>query len=250
VAPGGRGAIMTDVLNGIALAGGWMLRDVFAALLRVRRPRPIHPRGRILEGWITWLPRAATSGIGWIDAAPPAPQRVIARLSRSLGLPDPLPDVIGLALRVDHEGRPADLELASTGLGIPSRFLLIPRRSPSRTPLTTILPYRGEDGPVLVAARTLGSSLPASGPALDAALASDGWRLRLYHAAPTGLWHPFAEVSLRASDSADDARLRFDAGRHPLPGSREYEWVRALRDPSYRRVQHPDLEPSVFTPRR
>ncbi|QIG38492.1 hypothetical protein G5T42_02515 [Microbacterium sp. 4R-513] len=226
------------MLTRIAELGGRVLRAFFGALLLVRRPRPIHPRGRVLDGWITWLPDAAPSGIAWIDTVPPAPQPVVARLSRSVGLPDGLPDIIGLALRLDIDGRPADLELASTGLGIPSRFMLLPHRSPARARLGTLLPYRGTRGPVLVCARTLApATLPAGGAGLDAALETPGWRLRLYHATPTSLWHPFADVSLRLAHEQDDRELRFDAGRHPLPGAGEYPWVRALRDPSYRRAQ-------------
>ncbi|WP_133545999.1 hypothetical protein [Microbacterium sp. BK668] len=226
------------MLTRIAQFAGWMLRAAFAAILLLRRPRPIHSRGRVLEGWITWLPNAAPSGIAWIDTVPPAPQPVVARLSRSVGLPDGFPDILGLALRFDADGRPADLELSSSSLGIPSRFLLLPQRSPARARLGTLLPYRGTQGPVLVCARTLApGALPAGGPALDEELETSGWRLRLHHATTTGKWHPFADVELRLAPDQDDTELRFDAARHPLPGSEQYAWIRALRDPSYGLVQ-------------
>src|SRR4051794_8155051 len=113
------------MLTRTALSVGRMLRALFEAILLLRRPRPIHARGRVLEGELTWIPGAARSGIRWIDEPPNGAAPVVARLSRSLGLPPALPDIIGLALRVDAGGRPADIELASTGLGIPSRFLLL-----------------------------------------------------------------------------------------------------------------------------
>ena len=229
---------MPDALTPARVAGD-ALRLVFRAILLLRRPRPIHSRGRVLRGELTWLEGALPSGIRWIDEPPDGSLPVVARLSRSVGLPAALPDVIGLALRVDAGGRPADIELASTGLGIPSRFLLTLHRSPSRARFGTLLPYRSPRGAVLVCALPdRGEALPAGGDALDDALAR-GWRLRVCHATATGRWHPFAVLSLRLSDEQDDAGMRFDAVRHPLPGAETYAWARALREPSYDLVQRP-----------
>lgn len=223
-----------------------MLRALFAGLLLLRRPRPIHVRGRVLEGHITWLPGAEPSGIAWVDDAPSAPVAVVARLSRSVGLPWLLPDVIGLALRIHAGDGPADIELASTGRGVPGRFALAVHRSASRAWFGTLFPYRSPGGPVLIGARQVSDGiLPARGDMLDAVLTRVGWRLRLYHATPTGLWHPFADVSLRMRAGQDDAgqddeALRFDSVRNALPGAGTYAWVRSLRQPSYRLVQGTD----------
>lgn len=221
----------------IARAIGAVLRAVFGVVLLVRRPRPIHAVGRVLRGRIEWLDGAAPAGITWVDEPPAGPVPVIARLSRSVGLPAALPDIIGLALRVDVAGSPADIELASTGIGVPSRFALVPHRSAARATLGTLLPYRGAHGPVLLCARTISPRmLPAGGDALADALIH-GWRVRLYHATPLGKWHGFADVTLRLHEDPSDADLRFDAVRHPLPGARTYDWVRAVRQPTYRMVQ-------------
>src|SRR5690606_34829761 len=148
-----------------------VLRGVFAVLLRLRRPRPIHPRGVVLEGRMTWIPSAQDSGVRWIDDLPAAPARVVARLSRSIGLPHSLPDIIGLALRIEQDAaddaqsqtaRPIDLELATTGIGVPSRFALVPRRSASGATFGCLLPYRTARGPLLVCARSVPArALPA-----------------------------------------------------------------------------------------
>jgi hypothetical protein len=230
------------MLNRASLVVGEALRALFRAILVLRRPRPIHSRGRVLAGEVSWIPGAAPSGIRWIDEPPDHPLPVVARLSRSIGLPPVFPDIIGLALRLDAGGRPVDLELASTGLGVPSRFLLLPHRSPSHARYSTLLPYWSPGGPVLVCARPVspGEPLPAGGAALERALAIGAWHLRLYHATPTGKWHAFADLSLRLSENQDDADLRFDSVRHGLPGADTYPWVRALRQPSYRLVQHPE----------
>jgi len=116
--------------------------------------------------------------------------------------------------------------------------LLALQRSPSRAWFGTLFPYRSSRGPVLLGARQVsGATLPARDETLGAVLTRVGWRIRLYHATPTGLWHPFADVSLRMSAKQDDATLRFDSVRNAIPGSGTYPWVRELRQPSYRRVQ-------------
>lgn len=215
-------------------AVGQLLKAGFAGILAVRRPRPIHPHGVALTGEMTWLGPSA-SGIRWVDEPPARPQAVIARASRSIGVPAPLPDIIGLALRFDTHGGVADLELASTGLAVPTRFSLFLHRSPSRARLTTLLPYRGAHGDLLIGATTLSpGDLPPAPEDLADALRRSPWRLRLLVARPLGRWHPFAEVSLSTAEPAGDSPVHFDAGRHMLPGASMPPWVWNAREPSYR----------------
>lgn len=227
----------------IAHGIGSVLRVLFRGLHAVRRPRPIHTRGVMLTGHVEWV-RPATadrpSGIAWVDAPPPARRSpVVARLSRSIGLPAPLPDIIGLAVRVETDDGDADIEFASTGTSVPLRFALLPHRRPSRARFGILLPYRGTHGPVLLRARTLGPPLPSGGAELDRALEANPWRLGLFHATPLGPWHPFAVLTLRRASDQTDTR-RFDAGRRLVPGARAYAWVRAVRQPSYDLVQRDD----------
>lgn len=215
---------------------GDVLRVAFVALQRVRSPRPIHRRGVTFSGHLVWGTPRTTAGIKWIDDPPGAGRaRVTARFSRSLGLPDQLPDVLGLAIRVETPAGHADIELASTGSAFPLRFALLPRWRPSRGVFTTLLPYRGEKGPVLLRARPLGPALPTDLPGIDGVLSADAWRLALSHARPGGRWHPFALLTLRTAGDLD--QVRFDAGRHMLPGASAYPWVKAVRQPSYDAVQ-------------
>ncbi|MBG6237889.1 hypothetical protein IWX78_000844 [Mycetocola sp. CAN_C7] len=221
-----------------AVVAGRVLAVAFRILQRFRRPRPIHPHGVALSGTVRYLTSPARSGIAFLDHPAAAELPVSARVSRSLGVPAPLPDVIGLAIRWDGPSGPADLALASTGFGVPSRFWLAAHRSPSRARFTTLIPYRSDRGPVLLAARTIGPrDLPSEPRALATALTGTTWRLRLYHASPTGHWHPFAIVELRHSSTTVDTPDRFDPVRHQLPGSETYNWARRLREPSYARVQ-------------
>lgn len=226
---------MLDRLTGVA---GAALRGLFALLQSVRRPRPIHARGVVLGGDLTWIGGTVESGIPWIDAAPTSPLPVVARLSRSVGLPPALPDIIGLALRCEADGRPVDIELATTGIAVPSRFLLLPHLTPTRATFGTLLPYRSTRGPILVCARSVtGRMLPAGVDEIADAVRVEPWTIRLYFATPTGKWHAFAQVDLRTAAKQDDRHLRFDAVRHPLPGAGTYRWVERLRQPSYLRAQ-------------
>lgn len=225
-------------LDRLAAVGGAALRGVFAVLTGIRHPRPIHSRGLILTGEIAWLGTNVQSGVSWIDEAPPDAPVVTARLSRSAGLPAPLPDVIGLALRVERDDERSDILLSSTGLGFPGRFLLAPHRSPSRADFTTLMPYRTARGPLLIAARPdPGRRLPSDLDGTAESLAAEPWRLRLYFARPRERWHPFAGMTLSPSTVGDDAALRFDAVEHPPTGAASYRWIRLLRQPAYRLVQ-------------
>ncbi|MCR8670737.1 hypothetical protein [Agrococcus sp. HG114] len=222
----------------VATGAGRALGAGMATLASVRRPHPVHPHGVVLHGTVRRSGTALRTGIAWIDEAEPEPIRVIARASRSVGVPVPLPDVVGLAARFEAaEGR-ADLQLASTGAAWPWRFALLAHRSPSRAHLGSLLPYRSPSGPVLLGARTLApSDLPSHPEQLAERLALEPWRLELLVARPRGAWHAFGELELRREPGPLDPLLRFDAGRHPLPGARQYDWVRRLRQPSYDRVQ-------------
>jgi hypothetical protein len=209
----------------------------------------------VLTGDVRWLPGLRASGIRWIDEPPVSgAQRVTARVSRGIGLPPALPDIIGLALRIETPDGPADLELSATGRGVPGRFVLLPHRSASTPWYGTLLPYRGSRGPVLVAARTRRpSDLPTVDADLARRLAHDAWELELFSASPTSRWRRFAEVRLTAPDAGGGqgeevvdvsphetvggAELRFDAVLRPLPGAGTYRWTEDLRRPAYRRAQ-------------
>lgn len=222
----------------VAAVVGRALGAGFAALVAVRRPRPIHPHGVLLQGTLQRTGSGMRTGIAWIDEPGSTPVPVLARASRSAGVPAPLPDVIGLAIRFEGDDGPADLELASTGAGWPSRFWLLVHRSPSRAHLSTLLPYRSPSGPVLIAAQTATpDDLPTTPHGLGERLEREPWRLRLLVARPRGSWHAFAELELTRAPGPLDPLLRFDAGTRVLPGAEQYEWVRRLRQPSYERVQ-------------
>jgi hypothetical protein len=219
-----------------ARGAGRALAAVIGAIGLVRGPRPIHTTGLLMAGRLRWygLTRAR-SGIAWIDDRPTGDVVVSARLSRGAALPAVLPDVLGLAVRVGADGNDGDLLLSSTGIGVPGRFLLAPRWTPAGALLSTLMPYRGANGPVLLAARsTSPSTMPARMEAIRAALSTSPWTLDLMFATPAGLWHRFGELELTPTPGPiDGATPRFDPVLRPPRGAGTYPWTRALREPGY-----------------
>ncbi|NKX54285.1 hypothetical protein [Arthrobacter mobilis] len=224
---------------GASRLAGEGFRRVFGTIKAIRPDRPIHPAGVALTGVVECLPAGRASGVSWLDTPGTAP--VQARLSRAAGLPKALPDVLGLALRVADGAGSFDILFSSTGLSRPGRFLLLPRRKVSGAAFSTLMPYKGTRGPVLLAARTLGSAAPLPSPPEDfrRALRGRTWTLALYHARPWGRWQRFGTLSLGLDPARPDTGLRFDPVLHPLPGAAVYEWTRLLREPAYSRAREP-----------
>ena len=189
-----------------------------ATRLVATRPaaKPLHPHGSVVRGRLRRYGGTGTSGSSWLDE--PGEDDVLVRQSRAIGLPDPVPDIFGLAVRVpvgpaDH----GDLLFATTGRGRLTRYTLTAARSPYDRPLTTLLPYRTESGPVLLSACYF-----------DPTTVELSWALR------SGTWHHFADLCLR-EDAVDepDALISFDPVENQLPGLEFYDWVQRLREPAY-----------------
>lgn len=199
-----------------ATVGGRVLAGATGVLAAVRpAAKPLHPRGELLQATIRRAGLSRRTGVAWLDE--PGKDEVLVRLSRAVGLPSYLPDIHGLALRIPGTEGPADLLLASTGLGSLSRFVLTGSRSPQGRPMTTLLPYRTPRGPLLIAARHRSPS-----------------RMDLLVASPGGRWSRFGELALSAQAiEGDEADVDFDPVRHTLPGLGNYPWVERLREPSY-----------------
>ncbi|MBV9352813.1 MAG: phosphodiesterase, partial [Mycobacterium sp.] len=104
----------------------------------IRHRRIFHPDGVLAEGSIERL-APANGGL-------PIPSSdVVARVSKAVGTPGALPDIIGLALRLtpqDSES-PWDILLASAGSGVLGRTVgLRPVMSWTGQTLTSLMPLR------------------------------------------------------------------------------------------------------------
>lgn len=196
-------------LGGAGLSGA--VRLVAAAR---SAPKPLHPRGDLVTGVLRRSGTRPATGAAWLDE--PGSDEVVVRRSRAVGLPDGLPDIHGLAVRVPlGDAAHGDLLFATTGKGRVGRFVLTAGSTPGSRPLTTLLPYR-----------------TPSGPKILAACAWTEHRYELAYASPGGPWHPFADLVLTQTTGAD-ALVSFDPVRNTLPGLDNYEWVRRLREPAY-----------------
>ncbi len=195
-------------LLGGALAG--IARGVAAARAA---DKPLHPHGSVMTARLDREGLRPPIGVPRLDE--PGTDDVIVRLSRAVGLPGGVPDIFGLALRVPVDEGHGDLLFASTGLGRIGRFVLRPSSSPFARPMTTLLPYRTEHGPLLLAA---------------AATSDDTFDLLC--AVGTAPWR--SAGTLRLLTESPDAMISFDPLVNTLPGLDNYPFVQALREPAYR----------------
>jgi hypothetical protein len=132
-----------------ASAAGRLVAVPLAALARLRRGKPMHPRGALFDGMLERTGGGPAWGVPWLDDV--ATHEVVVRLSRGAGLPPPWPDLLGLAVRVPDPERPIDLLLSSTGRGPLLRWVPLPRRDAAGT-YTTIMGYRSDAGTLRIAA--------------------------------------------------------------------------------------------------
>ncbi|WP_205475054.1 hypothetical protein [Nocardioides sp. SYSU D00038] len=198
--------------------GGDVLAVLTGALSAVRpAPKPLHPDGRLRLAVLHRDGLAEPVGVPLLDGPGPVP--VLARESRAVGLPAPLPDVHGLALRTTRaDGRPADLLLASTGTGPVTRFVLTVGRTPYARPMTTLLPYRSSAGPLVLGVVARGEH-----------------ELELRCAVAAGAWQRVGTLAL--GEPAPDQEISFDPVVHRPEGLEQYGWVLRLREPAYARAR-------------
>ncbi len=179
-----------------------------------RSTKPIHARGVVSRATLERHGSQHPSGVAWLDE--PGTDSVLVRRSRGAGLPPPLPDVHGLTIRVPVDAGHADILLGSTGLGRLSRFVPVPTARSDHGPLTTLMPYRGPGGPVLLGAR------PRAVGEYD-----------LVWATARSSWVSFGRLVLEVGPSTD-LLLSFDPLLNPVPGLGHYTWARRVREGVYR----------------
>ncbi|MEU3607281.1 phosphodiesterase [Streptomyces sp. NPDC035033] len=202
---------------------------------RRRGSRPaLHPRGVALTGRLTVPDPPRPWGVPWLDRA--GSYRVTARWSRAAGLPPPMPDGLGLALRVEDAegpGRPLELLLTTSGRRGPARHVPVPRLSATAGPYSTLLSYAVGDRHGVVAAFPAPGSpgVPARPAAVAEAVADRPLHFVLGFAVGRR-WQPMALLTLLgAGPAAKDES--FDPYRAPLTRFRPPERLRALRIAAY-----------------
>lgn len=183
------------------------MKALYRNLSRLRGKRGFHPFG------VGFAARLTPLGGGLEGTAFGRESETLVRLSRSLGLPEALPDPCGLALRVPDAhgpGRHQDLLMVSSALPPGGRHALLPSRGFCDLPYSSLLPYRLGGRTVVLGARALA---PRPGPKLEdlAERRVGGLEFELRAAGLTGGWEPFARLSLAERLAPERSeRLCFD----------------------------------------
>ncbi|WP_214404321.1 hypothetical protein [Pseudonocardia lacus] len=122
-----------------------VVESVFGVVARVRAGRAVHSAGVAFDGRLTLDPDSLFGAAVGAGSGRPA----VVRLSKSIGLPGGLPDLLGVALRVPvgdgDDGQGAgllDVLFASTGRHRPAHLALLPSGRWWGGPYSTLLPYR------------------------------------------------------------------------------------------------------------
>jgi hypothetical protein len=233
---------------GAAAAAAPVVAAGFYALSVLRRRRSLHPAGVGFQGQLL-ISNDAPDRPGVALLRPGATYRALLRFSRGAGLPQPLPDALGVAIKLpDAHGPGADQDLLLTrSTDRPLlRRLLFPARSFIRRAFSTVLPYEldGERVVVLLVPAPAGQrrspgGVAAGGGALAelraAAVAGLGFELRT-----AGTLGPSQRLATLTVDEALPAEqteaLRFNPWTTG-PGIRPSGWLNLLRDAAYRASQ-------------
>jgi hypothetical protein len=234
-----------------AAVAGIPIGAVLALLAAARRGKAVHPHGDVY---------AARLVVAGVAAAPPAAQLLatpgehaaLVRFSRSLGVPRPLPDLLGMSIRVLDaygDGRHQDFLLVSSIDRPVLHHLFVPATDVQQRPYSSSLPFRAGRRRFIVGALPHPDSpRPAGETELERvriAAATGRLRFRLAVAAPMGRFAPVAEVHVGAPLPGVVDALRFrplaaggglepvgllnEMRRYAYPMS-QWTWGRARRD--------------------
>jgi|SRR4051794_428641 hypothetical protein len=194
-----------------------LIDTAFAALSHLRGARIFHPHGITLRGQLTVSDGEGLEGTDLFR--PERDAQVLVRLSKGVGLPDPLPDILGVAVRVvdaygtgDHQ----DLLLATTMPTVVGRFVLSPRGHFDNGAYSSLLPYRiGRQAHLFGASVENGSSTPMRTLDDVASVATTGGLTVVLGAARVlRPWRPIASISATSVVPSEEGEaLRFDPWR-------------------------------------
>ncbi len=200
----------------------------------VRHRRVFHPDGVLAEGRIE---RLAPLGVG----LPMESADILGRVSKAVGVPGSLPDLIGLAWRMPPRAvaaTPWDVLAVSAGSGLLTRFALRPTLSWTGTTLTTLMPLHRDDGWWWLKAEM--TTQIGGGLSLDAvreAIGGDGVVFDVQQAHGTDSFEPLAALTFTTVIPTDeDHDVSFDPTRHTTPGVElGPQWLTGLRGQAYLR---------------
>lgn len=211
---------------------GWA--RAFRVASRVRGERAIHAKGSTFAATVQVR---GSLGLGLPLLDEPARYHAVARFSRAVGLPDALPDFLGLAVRLMDAGGPGEHQdlLMDTGAVPPVlRNLPLPSRDLLGSTYSSLLPYDICGRRRLLGAQPLEQRTVRSLATLERELP---FRMRLVVATQTGAWQPWGELRCDAVLPAPAGRqVRFSphrGGGGLVPVGRLNDWRRGAYEASH-----------------
>jgi hypothetical protein len=234
-----------------AAVAGIPVGAVLAILAAARRGKAVHPQGEVYAARLV-VDGAPAAPAAALLLATPGEHNALVRFSRSLGLPRPLPDLLGMSIRVFDaygRGQHQDFLLVSSVDRPVLHHLFLPARDLQQRPYSSSLPYRaGGERFIVGALPHPDSPHPAGETELDrvrTAAATGRLRFQLAVAAPMRRFTPVAELRVEAPLPGAADALRFlplEAGgglepvgvlnemrRYAYPMS-QWAWGRTRRD--------------------
>lgn len=182
----------------------------------LRRGKDFHPHGVVCDAQLS---------VAGAAVAPPAAEllseqgehRAVVRFSRAVGLPRPIPDLLGMAVRVLDAygpGQHQDFLLVSSADHPVLHHVFLPTTDVQQRPYTSALPYRAGSELFLVGALPDHRSPRPDGDdefkRLELAAGTGQLRFQLAVASPAGRFQPVAELHIGMPLSAHADALRFN----------------------------------------
>jgi hypothetical protein len=199
--------------------------------------RSLHPIGDSYEATFVVPPRREPLGADLLDE--PGERRALVRFSRGAGLPEPLPDVLGIAIRVIDAHGPGGHQdfLLATSSGLPvAHHALLPATSFFDRTFSSVLVYSIGGATRLVGAVPRSAAPDGHGQGLEAVSVAASRRQLFYDlclAGPFGRFDPVVRIDVGDPLPADEGeRLCFNvwnAGGGIRPGGP----FQGLRLPAY-----------------
>lgn len=204
----GLARVATDV-------AGLGVGSVLAIGAALRRGKAVHPHGATHRARLV-VPKSPRAPAGSGLLAQAGEYAAVVRFSRSLGVPRPLPDLLGMSIRVPDaygSGRHQDLLLVSSSYQPPLHRIFLPATDVQQRPYSSSLPYRaGDERFIIGALPDPASPRPRGGNELErlgAAAATGRLRFRLAVAPLAGRFREVAELHVgeRLREEADALRF-------------------------------------------
>ena len=195
---------------------GWTIGTALGAVAGLRGGKAVHPHGEAYGARLIVSGNAAAP-TGAALLSQPGEYDAVVRFSRSLGLPRPAPDLLGLAVRVLNaygEELHQDFLMVSSVDHPILHYIFLPSSDLQQRPYSSSLPYRAGRELFLIGALPDDRSPRPSGvdefARFASAVALGDVRFHLAVAPITGRFEPVAELRIRSRLKPEVDALRFN----------------------------------------